>query len=64
VIIAPKKPQLYAPNIQNQIKSTKDQITNNNLHQHIIWIDPVKDDETLRLWMATSDIGIIPSMSE
>ncbi len=64
VIISPKTPQIYAPNIQNQVKSTKDQITNNNLHQHIIWIDPVKDDETLRLWMATSDIGIIPSMSE
>lgn len=64
VIISPKTPQLYALNIQNQIKSTKDQITNNNLNQHIIWIDPVKDDESLRLWMSTSDIGIIPSMSE
>ena len=64
VIIAPKTPHLYSPDIQQQIKATRDQITNNNLYKNIIWIDPVQDDETLRLWMATSDIGIIPSMSE
>lgn len=64
VMIAPKTPHLYSEDIQSQIKSTKNQIINNNIHRHVIWIDPVKDDETLRLWMATSDIGIIPSMSE
>lgn len=64
VIIAPKTIQLYSQDIQNLIKSTKDQIINNNLHQHILWIDPVKENETLRLWMSISDIGIIPSMSE
>ena len=64
VIIAPKTLDLYPKHIQHQIKTTKDQITNNDLNKHILWIDPVKDDTTLKLWMITSDIGIIPSMSE
>lgn len=64
VIIAPKTERLYPLTIQNNIKFTRDHITNNNLHRHILWIDPVQDDETLRLWMASADIGIVPSMSE
>ncbi len=64
VIIAPKTKNIYSQDIQHQIKSTKDQIINNNLHNHIVWIDPVENNENLRLWMAASDIGIIPSMSE
>lgn len=64
IIIAPKDPHLYDKHIQSQIKSTKDHITNNNLSKNILWIDPVKNNETLRLWMAISDIGIIPSISE
>ncbi len=64
VIIAPRTPHLYAKHIQQQIKTTKDQITNNNLNKYILWIDPVQNDTELKLWMIASDIGIIPSMSE
>jgi glycosyltransferase involved in cell wall biosynthesis len=64
VIIAPKTTHLYAQHIQQQIQLTKNHITDNQLNNHIIWIDPVPDDETLRLWMASADIGIVPSMSE
>lgn len=64
VIIAPKTPYLYPKHIQHQIKTTKDHITNNNLHNSVLRIDPVEDNATLRLWMAISNIGIIPSMSE
>lgn len=64
VIIAPKTSRLYAKHIQQQIKITKDHITNNNLNNYILWIDPVQDDTELKLWMIASDIGIIPSMSE
>lgn len=64
VIIAPKTPHLYDSHIQWQIQITKHHINNNNLNKYIIWIDPVEDDETLKLWMTLADIGIVPSMSE
>lgn len=64
VVIAPKTPHLYSTSIQQQIKATKNHITDNQLNNHIIWIDPVSDEETLRAWMATADLGIVPSMSE
>ena len=64
IIIAPKTSHLYLSDTQDHIKLTRDHIINNNLHHHILWIDPVQDDKTLRLWMASADIGIVPSMSE
>jgi glycosyltransferase involved in cell wall biosynthesis len=64
IIIAPKTIDLYPKNTQQDIIDTKNNIINNNLSNNILWLDPVENNEILRLWMAISDIGIIPSMSE
>lgn len=64
IIIAPKTPHNYNTSIQQQIQQIDILIKDNALQDTIIWIDPVQDDAELQLWMASADIGVVPSMSE
>ena len=64
ILIAPRSKLEYKSSIQDDIDTTRKQMKNNYLTKHIVWIDPVKTDEELRLWMSIAHVGIVPSMSE
>ena len=64
VIIAPRTTSRYNHWIQRQIDTTLKQIKDNYLTNHVIRIDPVPSDETLKTWMSICHVGVVPSMSE
>lgn len=65
VVIAPKTITLTTPaHLRDQIQSMHHTIRDNHLDDYIIWIDPVDDTDTMKLWMSISDVGVLPSMSE
>ena len=63
VIVAPRTASYYNKSTQHQIQQLNNYIGNSFLHDHIIWIDPVSDEE-IKLWMSISHFGVVPSMSE
>ncbi len=64
IIVAPQTPRHYTHTVQQQIHHTQRLIKDNNLQHTLLWMDPFGHEEALRVAMASSDIGIVPSMSE